>query len=127
MQKYKLSFKGQNIFVGIDVHGKTWHVVSITESGYKFSFGQRSDVSIVVFFNGCYSLEGISTVRNVPNLAPQGVSTTFYTSSIIRRGPVLLYSHLASKVRYISHLGHTPNIAEPHGFKQGAVHCLATT
>ena len=37
------------------------------------------------------------------------------------------YSHLASKVRYISHLGHTPNIAEPHAFKQGAVHCLATT
>ena len=27
---------------------------------------------------------------------------TFYTSFIIRRGPVLLYSHLASKVRYIS-------------------------
>ena len=38
-----------------------------------------------------------------------------------------LYSHLASKVRYISHLGHTPNIAEPHVFKQGALHCLATT
>ena len=38
-----------------------------------------------------------------------------------------LYSHLASKVRYISHLGHTPNLAEPHVFKQGAVHCLATT
>ena len=32
------------------------------------------------------------------------VSTTFYTSFIIRRGPVLLYSHLASKVRYISYL-----------------------
>ena len=38
-----------------------------------------------------------------------------------------LHSHLASKVRYISHLGHTPNIAEPHAFKQGAAHCLATT
>ena len=25
-----------------------------------------------------------------------------------------LHSHLASKVRYISHLSHTPNIAEPH-------------
>ena len=30
-------------------------------------------------------------------------------------------------MRYISHLGHTPNIAEPHAFKQGALHCLATT
>ena len=30
-------------------------------------------------------------------------------------------------MRYISHLGHTPNIAEPYVFKQGAAHCLATT
>ena len=33
MQKYKLSFKGQNIYVGIDVHLKTWHVTTLTESG----------------------------------------------------------------------------------------------
>ena len=32
-----------------------------------------------------------------------------------------------SKARYISHLGHTPNTAEPHAFKQGEVHCLAMT
>ena len=32
-----------------------------------------------------------------------------------------------SKARYISYLGHTPNTAEPHAFKQGVVHCLATT
>ena len=44
----------------------------------------------------------MAEVRNVPHLALQGVSTTFYTSFIIRRSPVLLYSHLASKVRYIS-------------------------
>ena len=31
------------------------------------------------------------------------------------------------KARYISHLGYTPNTAEPHAFKQGVVHCLATT
>lgn len=47
MQKYKVSFKGQNIFVGIDVHLKTWHVVAITESGYKVSFGQRSDARVL--------------------------------------------------------------------------------
>lgn len=47
MQKYKVSFKGQNIFVGIDVHLKTWHVVAITESGYKVSFGQRSDAKVL--------------------------------------------------------------------------------
>ena len=38
MQKYKVSFKGQNIYVGIDVHLKTWHV-----SGYKYSFAQHAD------------------------------------------------------------------------------------
>ena len=41
----------------------------------------------------------------------------------MRTNPVLT----PSKVRHISHLGHTPNIAEPHAFKQGAAHCLATT
>ena len=30
MQKYKVSFKGQNIYVGIDVHLKTWHVTTLT-------------------------------------------------------------------------------------------------
>ena len=30
-----------------------------------------------------------------------------------------------SKVRYISHLGHTPNTAEPLAFKQGAVQFCA--
>ena len=43
MQKYKISFKGQNIYVGIDVHLKTWQVTTLTESGYKFSFAQHAD------------------------------------------------------------------------------------
>ena len=43
MQKYKVSFKGQNIYVGIDVHLKTWQVTTLTESGYKFSFAQHAD------------------------------------------------------------------------------------
>ena len=43
MQKYKISFKGQNIYVGIDVHLRTWHVTTLTESGYKYSFAQHSD------------------------------------------------------------------------------------
>ena len=41
MQSNKISFKGQNIYVGIDVHLKTWHVTTLTESGYKYSFNQR--------------------------------------------------------------------------------------
>lgn len=43
MQKYKFSFKGQNIYVGIDVHLKTWHVTTLTESGCKYSFAQHAD------------------------------------------------------------------------------------
>ena len=43
MQSNKISFKGQNIFVGIDVHLKTWHVTTLTESGYKYSFAQHAD------------------------------------------------------------------------------------
>ena len=43
MQRYNISFKGQNIYVGIDVHLKTWHVTTLTESGYKYSFAQHAD------------------------------------------------------------------------------------
>ena len=43
MQKYKISFKGQNIYVGIDVHLKTWHVTTLTETSCKYSFAQHSD------------------------------------------------------------------------------------
>nr|CDL66486.1 unnamed protein product [uncultured bacterium] len=47
MQNYKLSYKGQNVYVGIDVHLKTWYVTAITETGYKESFGQRSDAKVL--------------------------------------------------------------------------------
>ena len=33
----------RNIYVGIDVHLKTWHVTTLTESGYKYSFAQHAD------------------------------------------------------------------------------------
>ena len=44
----------------------------------------------------------MAEVRNVPHLACKVSVQMFNTYFIIRRGPVLLYSHLASKVRYIS-------------------------
>ena len=34
MQSYKISFKGQKIFIGIDVHKTTWEVAVLTESGF---------------------------------------------------------------------------------------------
>lgn len=33
MQRNKVSFKGQTIYIGIDVHMKAWHVTLLTESG----------------------------------------------------------------------------------------------
>ena len=42
MQKNKKDFKGQNIYVGIDVHLKQWTVTVLTESGYKKQFCQPS-------------------------------------------------------------------------------------
>ena len=42
VQSNKKDFKGQNIFVGIDVHLKQWTVTVLTESGYKKKFSQPS-------------------------------------------------------------------------------------
>lgn len=33
MQKYNISFKGQKIFIGIDVHKKNWDVAIALEIG----------------------------------------------------------------------------------------------
>ena len=73
-------------------------------------------------------------MRNVPHLALQGVSTTFYTSFIIRRSLVLLYSLLAkqgavhflgaSTLFYTSFIIRSPVLLRlySHLAEQGAVH-----
>lgn len=44
LQSNNISFKGQNIFAGIDVHLRTWSVTILTESGgYKKTFTQPAD------------------------------------------------------------------------------------
>lgn len=43
MQSNKISFKGQNVFVGIDVHLKNWHVTAVTESGFKYQYSLPAD------------------------------------------------------------------------------------
>lgn len=43
MQSNKISFKGQNIFVGIDVHLTTWHATAVTEGGFKHQFSLPAD------------------------------------------------------------------------------------
>ncbi len=39
-QSKRISFKGQKIYIGIDVHLKSWSVSVITESGYHTTFSQ---------------------------------------------------------------------------------------
>ena len=43
MQSNKINFKGQNIFIGIDVHLNSWSVTTITPSGYKRQTSHRAD------------------------------------------------------------------------------------
>ena len=35
VQSKGINFDGQNLYIGIDVHLKTWSVTIITQSGYK--------------------------------------------------------------------------------------------
>lgn len=49
-QKYNISFKGQRIFVGIDVHKKTWHVAVITESGVRRSTPMNASAQVLSEF-----------------------------------------------------------------------------
>jgi Transposase and inactivated derivatives len=41
------SFDGQNIFIGIDAHLKSWTVAILTESGYKERFSQESKAGVL--------------------------------------------------------------------------------
>ncbi len=42
MQRNKISFKGQKIFIGIDVHKRNWSVTVLTEAGYQRTYSQNS-------------------------------------------------------------------------------------
>ena len=42
VQSKGINFDGQNIYIGIDVHLKTWNVTIITQSGYKKKHSQKS-------------------------------------------------------------------------------------
>ena len=42
VQSNNINFDGQNIYIGIDVHLRTWHVTIMTSSGYKRSHSQKS-------------------------------------------------------------------------------------
>ena len=50
MQSNKKSFKGQKIFVGIDVHAKTWAVETLTESGFTKRHAQEASAKVLFDF-----------------------------------------------------------------------------
>ena len=50
MQRNKISFKGQKIFIGIDVHARTWEVTVLTESGFVKRYSQVSSAKVLFDF-----------------------------------------------------------------------------
>lgn len=50
MQRNKISFSGQRIFVGIDVHKRKWSVATITESGFKRVHTQNASAQELIDF-----------------------------------------------------------------------------
>lgn len=50
MQRNKISFNGQKIFVGIDVHKRNWSVATLTESDQKFVHTQNASAQELIDF-----------------------------------------------------------------------------
>lgn len=50
MQRNKISFSGQKIFVGIDVHKRKWSVATITESGFQRAHTQNASAQELIDF-----------------------------------------------------------------------------
>ena len=50
MQRNKISFSGQKIFVGIDVHKRKWSVATITESGFQRVHTQNASAQELIDF-----------------------------------------------------------------------------
>ena len=58
MQRNRISFKGQKIFIGIDVHKKTWQVTTLTEAGIKKTHPQKASAKELYDFLNRYYPEG---------------------------------------------------------------------
>lgn len=50
MQSNRISFKGQKIYVGIDVHLKKWSITVITEKGFKHTHAQKASARELLDF-----------------------------------------------------------------------------
>ena len=47
-QSNKINFKGQNIYIGIDVHLKSWHITIMTDFGFKRKHSQPASASMLI-------------------------------------------------------------------------------
>lgn len=50
MQRNRISFKGQKIFIGIDVHKRSWSVATITEFGIQHTHTQNASAQELIDF-----------------------------------------------------------------------------
>lgn len=58
MQRKEISFKGQSIFIGIDVHKNSWSVTTLTEAGLKRTHPQKASAKELFDFLNRYYPEG---------------------------------------------------------------------
>ena len=58
MQRNRISFKGQKIFIGIDVHKTTWQVTTLTQTGIKKTHPQKASAKELYDFLNRYYPEG---------------------------------------------------------------------
>lgn len=61
LQSNELNFESQNIYIGIDVHLKSWSVSILTDNLHHKTFNQASDVCLLVSFHetifGCLTVK----------------------------------------------------------------------
>lgn len=58
MQRNEISFKGQTVFIGIDVHKNSWSVTTLTEAGLKRTHPQKASAKELFDFLDRYYPEG---------------------------------------------------------------------
>ena len=58
MQRNRISFKGQKIFIGIDVHKNSWQVTTLTETGLKRTHPQKASAKELFDFLNRHYPEG---------------------------------------------------------------------
>jgi len=58
MQRNEISFKGQKVFIGIDVHKNNWSVTALTETGLKRTHPQKASAKELFDYLNRYYPEG---------------------------------------------------------------------